>query len=803
MTAASRKAFGDAWRERTRSVFVIVTITTGVAAFLALLGTFAVLTRELNRGYLDTNPASAILHTKFVDQKVLNSVESDPELSAAEARRVIFARTKTGPAQWRNLALFVIANFRDVRLNKFVPEQGAWPPGRGEVLIERDALSVARTKIGDDIVFRTENGPVQTLRVTGQVHDVGQPQARMETAVYGYVTEETAELVGSPAGFDRLLIQVAHDKYNTAHIHEVAGRLKERLQAEGYRVDQIEFPAPGKHPHADLMGALLLAVSSFGLFLVLLSGILTLNFIAALMAAQIRQIGIMKTLGGTRLQIARIYLFQAVLLGGIATTLALPLGIWGCHVLAKVLAALLNFDIADFSIPAWVFTVAAGAGIGVPVIACAVPLWRSVAMPVRRALASTGASAEAFGAGWIDRAVAGLGGAARPVLLAVRNSFRRRMRLLLTCATLTCAAMFFMAALNLRVSMIDTFDRLFGGQRYDLTLNLEQMDPIEKLDRALHGAAGVRASENWLSLDGWVARPGDDAEGGPGNSSGEERGNHFTAIGMPPDSRLFVPVMTQGQSLQTGDPRSVVLNQTMAAQNPQLRVGDQVRLQIGSEAGLWRVAGICREPMQPPPTVFVSYYALPGAVAGKANIIQIALKDADRTSLERARQEIDPRLEGEGVRASGGRSKAEFRAAVDQHVLMIYVFLVLASCIIGGVGGLGLLTTMSINILERRREIGILRAIGASPTMISAIVIGEAITIACLAWGAAVLMAYPLGKLLAGMVGGMMNSPFYPSMSPIGIALALVASVFVASIASLTSAVSAVRITAREALAYE
>ena len=48
-------------------------------------------------------------------------------------------------------------------------------------------------------------------------------------------------------------------------------------------------------------------------------------------------------------------------------------------------------------------------------------------------------------------------------------------------------------------------------------------------------------------------------------------------------------------------------------------------------------------------------------------------------------------------------------------MLMVYAFLIAMSAILASVGGLGLMTTMSLNVLERRRELGVLRAIGATP----------------------------------------------------------------------------------------
>ena len=808
MTAATRKSLCDAWHERTRSVFVIVTIAVGVAAVLTLFGAYATLTREIDRGYQATNPASAVLHTDAVDERMLAVVRADSEVGDVDARGAVFGRIKTGPARWHNLLLFVIPDYRNVRLNKFVPEQGAWPPATGDMLIERDAVSVARAGIGDTVTLRTDHGQPQTLRISGRVHDVGQAQARMENAVYGYVTPETLAGIGEKPVLNLLLIQATQDQHNPDHVRRVAMDLKQRLQAQGFHIGDIDVPA-GKHPHADLMAGLLLAISSFGFFLLALSGLLALNFIAALMARQIRLIGVMKALGARRLQIARIYLLQSLLLGGVATALALPAAIWGSHKLCSLMAGFLNFDITSFSIPAWVFLLAAAAGMAVPLLASAIPVLHAVAMPVRRALACTGTAAQTFGVGALDRTLAGVDGGTRPVLLAVRNSFRKRLRLVLTCLTLVCAATLFMGALDLRATMIGTFDREFAAQRYDVTLYLEKMYPESQIDHALEGVSSVLASENWIAADGWVSPPvSKAASSGSSNTGAEEKSDEkpehrFSVVGLPPGSKMFAPVMARGRGLQVSDTDAAVLNPTMAAQYPEMRVGDEVRLHISSRDRTLRVVGICREPMLPPALVYVPISLLDPTHPGMANVTQIALKNAHNASLEQAREQIDPSLEREGIRVSSTRSKAEFESAVDEHVLMIYVFLVVASSIVGGVGGLGLMTTMGINVLERRREIGILRAIGATPMMIRAIFIGEAITIAILAWFLASMLAYPLTKMLAALIGRLLHGGFDFRIAPLGIIGALGALLAAGILASVCAAMSSVRLSIREALTYE
>ena len=124
-----------------------------------------------------------------------------------------------------------------------------------------------------------------------------------------------------------------------------------------------------------------------------------------------------------------------------------------------------------------------------------------------------------------------------------------------------------------------------------------------------------------------------------------------------------------------------------------------------------------------------------GGFEGRINSLRLALDRTDRPSITRVKASLERSLDREGVHPTGMSSQADSRFGFDQHMLMIYVALVVMSCVVGAVGGLGLMTTMSIAVLERRRELGVLRAIGASPLAVSLIVVGEGVAIlASWAW---------------------------------------------------------------------
>src|SRR5688572_23051254 len=277
MTTLWRKAIRDFWTERGRTVLVVLAIALGISAFAAVLASYAILTRELDRGYLETNPASAVLRVNSIDDELVATVLQNPDVSDAEPRRTISGQIKSGPMHWRNLMLFVVKDYGDIRVSKLEPEQGAWPPAIGEILIERDAFQVAKANIGDAVIVKTANGVEQPLVISGRVHDVGQAQARMENMVYGYINLATLVQLGEKPYFDRLNILVAENRFNEGHIRKVASDVKALVESHGHEVWRVDVPAPGKHPHSDLTGMLLLAMSSFGLFVLVLSGILVVR----------------------------------------------------------------------------------------------------------------------------------------------------------------------------------------------------------------------------------------------------------------------------------------------------------------------------------------------------------------------------------------------------------------------------------------------------------------------------------------------------------------------------------------------
>src|SRR5258708_766517 len=156
-----------------------------------------------------------------------------------------------------------------------------------------------------------------------------------------------------------------------------------------------------------------------------------------------------------------------------------------------------------------------------------------------------------------------------------------------------------------------------------------------------------------------------------------------------------------------------------------MKVGSIVSFRVGPELTSWHVAGIAREFFFSPPVAYIPQAFMDQRRPGMRTNAFLVLDKTDSVSINSVKDNLERSLKQEGVRILGSTSQADFRLAVDQHMLMIYVILVVISGIVMAVGGLGLATTMSLNVMERRREMGVIRAIGARPATVWLIVVAE------------------------------------------------------------------------------
>jgi putative ABC transport system permease protein len=154
------------------------------------------------------------------------------------------------------------------------------------------------------------------------------------------------------------------------------------------------------------------------------------------------------------------------------------------------------------------------------------------------------------------------------------------------------------------------------------------------------------------------------------------------------------------------------------------------------------------------------------------------------------------------VPVAQGVPLAELKTAMGEHVVVLVRMLQAMALLFALVGAFGLASTMSASVIERGRELGVLRAIGASPRTVLALVVGEGVVIGALSWLVALALALPLALVIGRVVGALAFNIPLPLSPSIVAALAWLALVVIgAAVSSAVPAWQAARRPVHDALA--
>ncbi|HEY4633404.1 MAG TPA: FtsX-like permease family protein [Candidatus Limnocylindrales bacterium] len=788
-----RKAIRDLGTHPLRTTLVVLSIAVGVFAVGTIAGSSALLRSNLRDGYAASRPASAALFLAPFDTDLVDIVSEMPGIAEAEGRRSVTVVLKTPDGRDREMLLSAIPDFEDQRLDLVDLERGDWPSERGEVAIERSSLRLEPLEAGEQLTVQTPDGRLRELDVSAITHEVSAAPAFYSGRLLGHVAPATLLDLGFDDAYDELRILAADPGLDRDGIQALADAVRAKLERAGATVFGSYVPVPGEHPANELLQGFFLVLGVIGALSLVVSGFLVVNTVAAILAQQTRQIGVMKAIGARNDQIAGLYLGLVFAYALLALAVALPLGALGAWGFTVFTAGLANFDVHDFGVPIDVLLLEVAVGLLVPLLAALVPVWRGVRVTVREALATTGIT-DRFGRSRLDRLLRDLRGLSRPTLMSIRNTFRRKGRLALTLAALSLGGAIFMSVFSVRSSLQQTLDDTLAYFAYDVQVELPVAERVDVLTTEALRVPGVAAAEPWQFAT--VQRVRDDGA----------EGRTILTFGLPPDPRSVRPTVQEGRWLDPADGNAVVATANLLEDEPDLQVGDEVTLRIDGQDTTWTLVGIVASPTQRP-FLYTPTTALGLATheVGRAGILMvIGGPGMDAAGEAALADSVRAHLESAGVGVAATTTSAEIRATQETLFDILVVFLSSMAILLGAVGGLGLMGTMTINVVERSREVGVLRAVGASDGAVLRIVLAEGALIGILSWAIGALVALPISKLLADALGDVfIRRPLAYAYSVQGAFAWAVIVVALAVVASWLPAWRASRITVREVLAYE
>jgi putative ABC transport system permease protein len=142
-------------------------------------------------------------------------------------------------------------------------------------------------------------------------------------------------------------------------------------------------------------------------------------------------------------------------------------------------------------------------------------------------------------------------------------------------------------------------------------------------------------------------------------------------------------------------------------------------------------------------------------------------------------------------------------AITEGHLGPVIAIILTIAVAMGVVGGIGLASTMTANVLDRIREFGVMSAVGARPRTVRRIVMAEGVFLALTSMLIAIGPALALAGILGAGLGNLfMDAPLPYRVSALAIVIWLVLISFGAALATDAAANQASHLSVREALSH-
>jgi putative ABC transport system permease protein len=574
----------------------------------------------------------------------------------------------------------------------------------------------------------------------------------------------------------------------------VGQAISRRFELNGGLVGGLYVRPYNQHPAQSSVDAILGVLGALGLFSLVLSGFLVFNTMSALLTQHIRQIGIMKAVGGRTRQIVGMYLTLMLCFGLLSLFVSLPLSTLAAWGAARLISFALNFDLLGFGLPWPVVGVELALCLVVPLLAGLLPVLRGTRLTVQAALTSYGLGKGRFGKSLIDKVLKRVRFLSRPLLISLRNTFRRKSRLALTLITLTLAGAIFIGVVNVRASMGATIDQIFAYLLSDVNLNFDRTRRTDEVVPIMKQVPGVDVVEAWAGMNGDVM--------GPGDLSVEK----LVVFGPPTNSQLLRPTMLEGRWIVPGDENAIAIPTSLRARHPGLKVGDKLTIKMAGRKQDWVVVGIFQF-LNTGDTYLIytgyDYLAKILNQSGRSFYYEISTRDHSSAFQNQVSQALQAEFKRQGI-AVYTQTGGSVRDSTSVVLNIVAGFLMAMTVLIAVVGGIGLMGTMGMNVIERTREIGVMRAIGASTPAILRLVLVEGMLIGALSWLAAIAIATPISQLMASAIGQALFQSAIPFVfDGTGVLAWLLVVVVISALSSVLPAWNAARLTVREVLAYE
>jgi putative ABC transport system permease protein len=747
----TRKSLRELWRHRFRSALAVVTIAATVMGLWLLA-----VPRGFDAAMIERAGSDRLHHLRLspssfysedpeyppapgtkLDAAAIDALRALDNVASVDVRPAMYTQMRSG-GRTRDIWLVGVEDFADQEVNVVRLADGEvprpYPGNRLEALTDtaNAATGLYDGAVGDEIEIMAGDRNFYPFTVTGSAGTIGWSAAGDGPAHF-FVPADTVRLFrggSAAAGFNSIEILLVDGSANAAAatLQEAKAVLAAAAPAMAYeRAAEIRAQGswPGRENVTNLLPLLYVVIA----VAVLAALILLATTMNTIVRQQTAEIGILKALGASRRTIGRAYVTTALALGGAGTLLGTGVGIVVGNALAGAIQdRLLGFD------PAWridgvVGLVGMAVGLAGSALAAVPALRRALQLSVRGALDGRGPDGAGSLLGRIGR-----GRRRLPALtaLGLRNFGRRAGRSASASVQVGLGAAVALALGSFAVTGITVTNDTMDHQGSDIAVSATRGVLDSRLEAVVEDVAGVAAVQPIVYAGVAVA--------------GQDR----AARGLPADP-IYQPSLAAGRwftAAEVEGAASVVVVGEALASTAGVGVGDSIDVGLKDVVGVVEVVGIDSTLVDDGKYVLLPITTLM-EMTGNAtpSAYWVETVSPDHEVVDSAVADIEAAFRRHGIEAGVAARYPDIEAAQAEDRIVVAVIQAMGLPILA-IGMIGLVGAMSSNVLERRREIGVLRAVGAGRRHLRRIFRVEGLAIALAGWALAVPVGFALGWLI-------------------------------------------------------
>jgi putative ABC transport system permease protein len=793
MNTGIKKMLRDLTLYKGRTLLALIGILIGITSVGAVLSAYSILDREMNKSFMDTNPASMVIYASNLDDNAARLISRSFNNLDIEFRKTVQARISRGDGTYGTIYLRAIPDFGNRKVDTFSLEKGRFPETSSEMAIEKDCLKILLNigqGVGINVQVKLPGGLEKDMRLSGVVHAPGLSPASMENCSYAFLSLGGLKNLGYTGWYDEIRIVSNNDRFDRVKMKNLSQDISAILNKNGYPVSRMDVPVPGKHPHAGQLSSLLFLLQAFALISLLAACLIIINLMNFIMSRQIRQIAVMKAVGARTYQIALPYLLYVFIISITALVISFPLSLEAGRGYSNFAADILNFKISSYRAPFWVLLIQALVAILVPLASTAYPVCRNCKIKVKEGLFEGTKSMAPR-----EKKIMHL--KKLPVffntrlLLPFNNLFRKKARTLIAILALLTGGVLYMTSQNIVASIGKTVDTCMQEFRWDYSVMLSGNYPSDRLDKTLLKIDGLNGYEVWRECRAFFAEDG--------NANSVNCQLHV----IPEKSGMVVPTILDSLGAMKGK-NTIVVNNGLVKEEGWIEAGMTVKAIINGKSADLVVEKIVNE-VPAVPTAYMGAEIFERLFGGKTGqMILAAASTRDILEQRKITKAIEAGFKADGVEIIENRNIYVLRESFVDHLFIIVTFLTAMSMLAVIVGGVGIGTAIGINISERKREIGVLRAVGVTVHQLVVMVLVEVSLMGIISWIVGTVLSYPISKWVGNYFGQIfLGMNLQNAMSLPGSMQWLVLSAIVSIAAGFLPAWNASSSSLREMLAYE